>query len=280
MILIVGISTACVLGVSYIIHTNKENVLNIVFTISSQTRQLFITNDRFRLKTAYLYYDVNKYLDVTYFFLKDKENIKEMIDKGKIDKSIFDYLCSSKNRFVIDPQEMRIKFEYEYDNNSFITYYSYDNGIRSEKDTDNFDQLDYPLITKDKMDNFRDKDIIERYFDEKYKDIDNSFYIACKTKINTIQKVLINGDEDERLLGIFNKIKGYFNDYGLLENNCIKSSWIYDEYEIDKDAIIEVHQGLYLDETTFELRSDVIRMEYNNKHIISPVLMDIYKKRL
>ena len=70
MILIVGISTACVLGVGYIIH-NKDNVLDIVLTISSQTRQLFITNDKFRLKTAYLYYDVNKYLDVTYFFIKD-----------------------------------------------------------------------------------------------------------------------------------------------------------------------------------------------------------------
>ncbi|GAF75797.1 unnamed protein product, partial [marine sediment metagenome] len=268
MILIVGISTACVLGVGYIIH-NKENVLDVVFMISSQTRQLFITNDQFRLKTAYLYYDINKYLDVTYFFIKDKQNIKEMIEKGKIDKSIFDYLCSSKNSFKIDPQQMRIKFEYEYDNNSYITYYSYDNGIRSDKKLDDYDNLDYPLINKEKMDNFRDKDIINGFFEEKYKDIDDSFYITCKSKLGNIQKVLINGEEDERLLKLFNRIKGYFNDYGMLENNCIKSSWIYDEYDIDKEAIIEIHQGLYLDEITFDLRSDILRLEYNNEYIIS-----------
>ena len=280
MLAAVGISTACVLGAGYFLN-KKSNLLDIVLTISSQTRQYFTVNDCFKLKTAYLYYDINKYLDVTYFFIKDKDNIKTMIKKGKIDKSIFDYLCSSKNRFIIDPNQMRIKLEYEYDNNNYITYYSYDDeGIRSTDNSDTYDHMDYPPINKEKMDNFRENDIINGFFDEKYKDIDDSFYLTCKTKTGNIEKVLVNGEENNELLEDFNKIKGYFNDYGLLENKCIKSSWIYDEFNIDKKSIIEIHHNLYFDDNTFELVSDIIKLEYNDKYIISPLLLDIYKKRL
>ena len=43
---------------------------------------------------------------------------------------------------------MRIKIEYEYDNNHYITYYSYDDdGIRSIDKSDRYDHMDYPLIS-------------------------------------------------------------------------------------------------------------------------------------
>ena len=50
------------------------------------------------------------------------------------------------------------------------------------------------------MDNFRENDIINGFFDEKYKDIDNSFYLACKTKTGNIEKILIDGIENTELL--------------------------------------------------------------------------------
>jgi hypothetical protein len=62
--------------------------------------------------------------------------------------------------------------------------------------------------------------------------------------------------------------------------NVIRNRWIFDDFNIDKKYKIIIKQGLYLNEDTFDLESDIIEIEYNEDFVKLPTLYKLFQKKL
>ena len=181
----------------------------------------------------------------------------------------------------------RILFSYNYDNKDYFHYLNNYQILSLVNGDDEVDILNtYPIMDKNKFEMFKNNKLNDYFNEEEH--INDSFYILLNGDLKHLETVkLFNKeteeyevDTDNKLKDLFNKLKGPFNDWGLLSLNVIRNRWIFDDFNIDKKYKIIIKQGLYLNEDTFDLESDIIEIEYNEDFVKLPTLYKLFQKKL
>lgn len=227
------------------------------------------------------------------------QNNENQYNKIDIASYFVDYLKEISNNQNINFQEIeekfdisnnkenRILFSYNYDNKDYF-HYLCNKSLMKILFNDELIEVNntFPIINKEKFELFKNNKLNPYFYKEEH--INDSFYILLNGDLKHIETVKLFNKEtgeyevdmDGKLKELFNKLKGPFNDWGLLTLNLIKNKWIFDDFDIDKKYKIIIKQGLYLNEETFDLESDIIEIEYNNEFIKLPSLYKLFLNKI
>lgn len=243
---------------------------NIIFFYN-----LITGNDKNYIKNAYLYFNLNDYINV----YKEVKYLEDKIDDKFINYLINKYI--DKTKYDINDDNIRLKLIYNYNNNEYITYFQPKdknhiyNFLYNKISNSDVYYIPLPLCSKEIVDNYR-SNIVKPYFN-KNKDIYNLFYISCKN----IQYIKINGhDMTSKLIDYLNKINSPFKDCGLLYLCPIKVKWLLHENNINIDLInnfkdIEIkYINFYLDETNCELIQNKVKLNNLDDYIFTKIVFD------
>jgi len=243
---------------SYYIYCNRFYYLNATLDYILNFK-LFIQkifkkeeNDKFYIGHVQLYTDLENSIEVTLYFKKNKIT---RIDKDLIKNIYADYMID-----FYDNKHIRLKIFYRFKGNNYIMYFPYSNT----------EYIPYPPYSKEVMVLFKDDIVVPTHIDIlKKKYIYPLFSIECAD----ILSVKLNGNEEIPLLNYFNKIKGPFNDFGILYNTPILLNWILTEnmYNIkDFETLYVKFLNVYFDEIDFELKEHYIEM---NKEMLNNIII-------
>jgi hypothetical protein len=199
-----------------------------------------------------LYTDLDDNIEVTQYFNKIKINY---IDKNLIRNIYSDYMIS-----IDENNDIRLKIFYRFKGNNYIMYVSYNLN----------DYIPFPPYSKEIMELYRNDFIIPTYMK-----INNKKYIysTFSTECKDIAYVTLNDTIYELLLNYFNKIKGPFNDFGILYNTPILLKWVLAENNINIDTFNTIYikfLSVYFDEANFELKEHFINM---NKEMLNDIII-------
>lgn len=243
---------------SYYIYNNRFYYLNLtldyILNFKLYTQKIFKNNNynKFSIGGIHLYTDLENNIEVTQYF--DKNNIK-YIDKNLIKKLYSEYMINMDDNIHI-----RLKIFYRFGINNYIMYFPYSNS----------DYIPYPPYSIEIMEEFRNDLIIPTHIHvikKKY------IYPVFSTECKDIHHVKLNDIEEESLLNYFNKIKGPFNDFGILYNTPVLLSWVLTEnkYDIEQFETLYIKfLSVYFDETDFELKEHYIEM---NKKMLNNIII-------
>ena len=242
----------------YYIYNNRFYYLNLtldyILNFKLYIQKIFKNDyyEKFSIDGIYLYTDLENNIEVTKYF---KKNYIKYIDKDLI-KNLY-----SENMISIDDNKhIRLKILYRFNGNNYIMYFPYSNT----------DYIPYPPYSNEIMESFRNDLIIPTHtqvYKKKY------IYPTFSTECKDIHNIKLNGIEEESLLNYFNKIKGPFNDFGILYNTPILLRWILSEnnYDIDKFESLYINfLSVYFDESDFELKQHYIEM---NKEMLDNIII-------
>ena len=211
-----------------------------------------------------------KKINVTNYFF---ENSKIMKDNGITEKTYNDVIEEYKLKIDIY-EDLRFLFTYKFNNIIYYKYSSFEKYMKIKKGNNEIIVNDfYPFYNEVIENKFINNEIIE-YFKEN----PNNYYILLNSELKDIQNITESNDYNFK--DLFTKLKGPFNDYGFLTNNFIKSKWVYEDFDINKSESINIKQGLYLDEEDYELKSDELNIEYNEKYLILPSLLKFFNNKI
>lgn len=242
-----------IIGSGYYYYHYKNRVLNSALdlyasiVVYSKDKLKYIKNDNY----------ISNHVKLIYY--KNNTSIERVISEDFNEMpNLNEFINLNYN--IIDSKDIRVLFSYKFNSTEYLTY------IAKNKKPIIPDR--YPLITKD-MEN----------------EIDNKYYTLLNTDLKDIQYVKLFNKEtnkseidiDENLKKLFTKLKGPNNDWGLLKSNIIRNKWIFDDFKINKKYKIIIHQGLYLNDD-YELKSDIINIEYNDDFIKLPTLLNLLEK--
>lgn len=243
---------------SYYIYNNRYYYLNLtldnILNFKLYIQKIFKNDNynKFSIGGIYLYTDLENNIEVTQYFKKN--NIK-YIDKNLIENLHSEYIIS-----IYDNIHIRLKIFYRFNGNNYIMYFPYSNS----------DYIPYPPYSNEIMKSFRNDLIIPTHTKvHKKKYIYPNFSTECKD----IYNVKLNGYEEESLLNYFNKIKGPFNDFGILYNTPVLLRWILSEnkYDINKFELLYIKfLNVYFDDSSFELKEHYIEM---NKEMLDNIII-------
>jgi len=144
----------------------------------------------------------------------------------------------------------------------------------------------YPILSKEICDQFKENKLTT-YLNCEGGSVSDSFYVLLSGDLKDIESVKLYNKETEEyevdidgnLKSLFTKLKGPFNDWGLLTLNVIRNRWIFDDFGIDRKYKIIVKQGLYLNDE-YDLESDLIEIEYNDDFVKLPTLYKLFEKKV
>jgi hypothetical protein len=243
---------------SYYIYNNRFYYLNLtldyILNFKLYIQKIFKNdnNDKFSIGTVLLYTDLENNIEITEYFKKN--NIK-YIDKNLIKNLYSEYMINMDDNIHI-----RLKIFYRFNDNNYIMYFPYTNS----------DYIPYPPYSNEIMESFRNDLIIPTYT---YVNKKKYIYPVFSTECKDIHHVKLNDNEEESLLNYFNKIKGPFNDFGILYNTPVLLRWILSEnkYNIEQFQSLYIKfLSVYFDETDFELKEHYIEM---NKEMLDNILI-------
>ena len=199
-------------------------------------------------------------LDIKDLFLFNINNI------NKIDNTIFDNILNTFNLQKENDTRIVIKYKF-YDKE----YYIYWTG----------QEIKIPFYTNEKINKLKKK-----YFKDNF--MKKSLYMLLKVELKGIKNVYYvekdkqTGDDiiinDEKLLILFNRLKGPLNDYGYINNCLIKNRWIYQDFELEEKYKIVLIQGLYMNDN-FELISKNHEL-INNEEVLKFDIFDKYLRNI
>ena len=291
MIILLGIPIVLA-GSYYYIQSNKKKVIEKALdmyasiVVYSKDKLKYIKNSDFAnnyVKMIYYNTNVRKERSVKFLFdsITDNDfiiNVKDIIQQD-------DEL--NKQRSIIFFKKVRLLFNYQFESKEYLQYISRDNFFQLKKGEEIIEYINtYPLLNKQKLDDFRNNKITT-YFENMEENVNDSFYVLLNSDLKDIESVkLYNKETDEyevdvdgKLNVLFTKLKGPYNDWGLLSLNVIRNRWIYEDFDIDKKYKIIVKQGLYLN-SEYDLESDVIEIEYNDNFVKLPTLYKLFQKKI
>lgn len=284
------ISVPIILAGGYYYYTfNKKKVVEKALdmyasiVVYSKDKLNFKVDDIFCSNNINLIYqnNENQYskIDITNYFrdtLKDISNKQHIIYQEIEEK--FDISNNKENRLL---------FSYNYDNKDYFHYLT-NKSLMKISFNDELIEVNnsYPIMNKEKFELFKTNKLNPYFYREE--NINDSFYILLNGDLKHIETVKLFNKEtseyeldiDGKLKELFNKLKGPYNDWGLLTLNVIKNKWIFDDFDIDKKYKIIIKQGLYLNEETFDLESDIIEIEYNDEFIKLPSLYKLFLNKI
>jgi hypothetical protein len=234
--------------------------------------KLLFINNKFKLNDVELYINISKKYNIKYYF----DNYE--IDKIN-NKLIYDIYKFYKINFI-DNEDIRIKIDFNYNNNNYILYYPFHKQIfKNYLENDYY--IPYPPYNEDIMSNYRKSIVRPFYRISTNKSIIYSLFMIDSKNLNFVElnninnfnnddyhKVLIN----TKLFKYFSKIQTPFNDFGLLYHCPVKLKWILVENKINiynfKNVLIKF-LNIYFDENSFELQDHFIKLEDIDDYIIS-----------
>lgn len=246
----------------YYLYNNRyyyiNSILNSILQIKMFIQNRFkIDDNNFIIGKILLYTDLNQNIEVTQYFKKNK--IK-YIDKNLI-RNMY-----AENMMIINAKDakdanIRLKIFYRFQGNNYIMYYPY-------SCSNNY--IPFPPYSKEIMESYRNDLIIPTYtkiYKKRY------IYPIFSTECKDIAYVNLNSNNDEALLNYFNKIKGPFNDFGILYKTPILLKWILVENNININNFETLYikfLSVYFDETDYELKDHYIDM---NKDMLDNILI-------
>ncbi len=167
------------------------------------------------------------------------------------------------------PSDIRLKITYQWKDEEYILYYSYENPIFQKSIT-----LQIPFITQETVQNYR-KDIIQPLYSKdtgKY-----SLYSLFMMDCHDIYQIFLNG-KSISLHSYFKKIAGPYHDFGLLMHLPVKLKWILEENEIEGELHV-IFLNEYLDENMCELKKQEWKSKDVNDYFITEHMKDVMKKK-
>ncbi len=232
-------------------------------------KKMDIRDHSFQLERVELYYNLYDSVDVT----KDCRNI------SYIDKELIGRLYEKKRREKIENggEDIRLKIYYKYDLQEYILYVPYERKIQIEtKDGIKTDmRIDFPICTKQKLDDFR-KDIITPYYPGKENDKDYYFYSLYNMDCKYLKGIYVNGERVEDGMEYFEKIKTPYYDYGVTQHLPVKISWILKDIGVEMSEFKKIRvefMNFYLDEEIMELKEQAFETENMEDIFITDYMM-------
>lgn len=291
MIILLGIPIVLA-GGYYYIKSNKKKVIEKALdmyasiVVYSKDKLKYIKNNDFTNNyVKMIYYNTNLKIErsVKYLFdsISDNDLIINVNDIIQLDDKL------NKEQSIIFSRKMRLLFNYQFESKEYLQYISRNKILQLKKGEEIIEYKNtYPLLNKQKLDNFRNNKITT-YFENIEENVNDSFYVLLNSDLRNIESVKLYNKEtedyeidvDDKLKNLFTQLKGPFNDWGLLTLNVIKNKWIYEDFNIDKKYKIIVKQGLYLN-SEYDLESDVIEIEYNDNFVKLPTLYELFLKKI
>lgn len=165
--------------------------------------------------------------------------------------------------------DIRLKITYQWKDQEYILYYSYENPISQTNIT-----LKIPFINDETLKNYR-KDIIQPFYPKntgKY-----SLYSLFMMDCHDIHQICLNG-KSISLHSYFKKITGPYHDFGLLMNLPVKLKWILEENEMDGELDVSFLNE-YLDEEIMELKKQEWKSNDSNAYFITDHMKEVMKKK-
>lgn len=291
MIILLGIPVILA-GGYYYIQSNKKKVIEKALdmyasiVVYSKDKLKYIKNNDF----------VNNYVKMIYYNknIKNERSVKFLfagITDNDVVINIDDIIKQSDElndeNSSIYLKGVRLLFNYQFESKEYLQYISRNKVFQLKNGEENIEYINtYPLLNKQKLDNFRDNKITT-YLENSEEKVTESFYVLLNSDLKDIESVKLYNKETEeyevdvnsKLKSLFTQLKGPFNDWGLLSLNVIKNKWIYEDFNIDKKYKIIVKQGLYLN-SEYDLESDVIEIEYNDDFVKLPTIYELFIKKL
>ena len=232
-------------------------------------KKMDMRDHSFQLERVELYYNLYDSVDVT----------KECRNISYIDKEWIGILYEKKKGEKIKEgeEDIRIKIYYKYDLQEYILYVPYERKIQIEsKDGIKTEmRIDFPICTKQKLDDFR-KDIITPYYPGKENDKDYHFYSLYHMDCKYLKGIYVNGERVEDGMEYFEKIKTPYYDYGVTQHLPVKISWILKDMgvEIKEFKKIRVEfMNFYLDEEIMELKEQTFETDNMEDIFITDYMM-------
>ncbi len=243
-----------------------------------QRKYMPLINNDYNLHKVELYINLIEKQDVTYEF--DVENYK-FVDVMTFRQLISKYYpnIDLRNYSLVNRENIRLKFTFEYQDKEYIFYYPYVHKMIIENDVTG--HLLYPMYNEKIMEKMR-SDIVLPYYNEN-KGMKNSLYGVFNIDCKHIQEMKINNKKCEvKMMEYLEKIKTPFNDFGLMYHCPVKISWMLIEngYNINDIENVEIRflKG-YMNEETFDYKEHVF-ITYNiNDYFITDYMMEKIKKK-
>lgn len=285
MIILVGVPLVLAGSYGYYYFTNNkkkvlEKALDMYASIIvySKDKLKYIKNTDFNCRFAKIvYYDMD---------VKHERSIKSIFN-DVVDNNIVVDIDSIVKSNEITGKDHRIVFNYNYEDHEYFSYITSEKHFKLIKDGEELTYTNrYPVLNNEMFELFK-KDMLMNIFNPD-EDLEKSMYVTLTGDLKDIQSVKLynketeeyESDINENLKEMFTKIKGPFNDWGLLTLNLIRNKWIYHDFGIDKKYKVIIEQGLYLNDDTYDLESDVIEIDFNDDFIKLPTLYRMFKEKL
>ena len=285
MLYLLGLPVALVAGGYYYYKSNKKKVLNNALDMYASI--VVYTKDKL------------KYIKDTDYCCSYIKMIYYNNDVHHERSLKFDF--SSRNGTVIDVEEMlklnddiitcehaRLLFSYTFDSNEYLNYIAKNKVLLLRNEAEDVIEFEnpYPILSKEICDQFKENKLTT-YLNCEGGSVSDSFYVLLSGDLKDIESVKLYNKETEEyevdidgnLKSLFTKLKGPFNDWGLLTLNVIRNRWIFDDFGIDRKYKIIVKQGLYLNDE-YDLESDLIEIEYNDDFVKLPTLYKLFEKKV
>lgn len=234
-------------------------MIEMKVNIEGWMKKMDMRNHEFLLERVELFYNLYDSVDVS----KETKNIS-YIDKEWIGK-----IYKKKKGEEIEKSDtkgdIRLKITYRFDLEEYIMFVPYERKIQIElKDGIQTDmKIDFPVCTKQKLEDFR-KDKITPYYPGKEGDKDYNFYSLYHMDCKYIKGVYMNGERLEDGMKYFDKIKTPYFDFGVTQHLPIKISWILKDMGVDMEDFKNLRvefMNLYLDEEKMELKEQTFETD-------------------
>ncbi len=240
----------------YNVYNHREyylcEAIDIICKAKLMVKQYFKKyglHKEFTINKVLLYTNLNNFIDVSSYF---NGRVKE------INKNTIETIYKLNNMKMVENDDIRLKIFYTYKENEYIKYFSYNRLIHKDY---GIYELPIPFYNKEIIENYRN-DIVKPYYT---KDVDKKiFYSLFSMESKDIHTVEINDCKNDKLIEYFNKIKGPFNDYGILYHTPVKVKWVIAENNIDLDSFKKLYlkfMSVYFDDILMDIKEHFIEMD-------------------